>query len=149
MRLGDAIFRRTGLIRRSTTKRSPSTSNYRFVDLINDPPDQSLLVAADADIYVRKLAIPWKRQEDGRLLIATAEPGPATLLFARERWGADIEFVVTSKFDIVWAVQTAFGDELSHRAVHKLREHDSEMSAHQVFTPAQIIIGYAAADCRP
>ena len=53
--------------------------------------------------------MPWRRR-DGRLCIATAEPGPETVLFARGRWGAEIEFVVVSKFDIVFAVQTAFAD---------------------------------------
>ncbi len=62
-------------------------------------------------------------------MIATAEPGPETLLFARERWGVGIEFAVTSKFDIVWAVQTAFADSLSHRAVYELAELNPEMSA--------------------
>ncbi len=143
VRLGDAILSKNWADPAIYYKAVAQHFELPLVDLIKDVPDQSLLVAAEADIYVRKLAIPWKRQ-DGHLLIATAEPGPATLLFARERWGADIRLVVAPKFDIVWAVQTAFGDELSHHAVHKLREHDSEMSAHQVFTPAQIIIGYAA-----
>ncbi len=85
--------------------------------------------------------MPWRRR-DGRLLIATAEPGPETVLFARERWGADIEFVVVSKFDIVFAVQTAFADALSRRAVFELAELDPEMSARTVFTAPQMIAAY-------
>ncbi len=54
--------------------------------------------------------------------------------------------MVASKFDIVWAVQTAFADALSHRAVFELAERDPEMSAQQVFTPAQVVVGYAPAD---
>src|SRR6202171_3527982 len=78
-----------------------------FVDLIHDAPDLALLLAEEADIYARHLTIPWKRS-DGKILIATAEPGPETVLFARKRWGVNVAFVVASKFDIVWAVQTAF-----------------------------------------
>ncbi len=77
--------------------------------------------------------MPWRRG-DGRLLIATAEPGPETVLFARGRWGADIEFVVVSKFDIVYSVQTAFANALSRRAVFELAELDPQMSARTVFT---------------
>jgi cellulose synthase/poly-beta-1,6-N-acetylglucosamine synthase-like glycosyltransferase len=112
-----------------------------FVDLIRDAPDPALLVTADADTYARRLTIPWSRR-DGHIVIATANPGPDVVLFARERWGADIEFVVASKFDIVWAVQTAFADALSHCAVYQLAERNPEFSAQQVFTPAQVIFAY-------
>jgi glycosyltransferase XagB len=113
-----------------------------FVDLIRDPPDLDLLLEGEADIYARKLMIPWGRS-DGRLLIATAEPGPDIVLYARERWGANVGFVVATKFDIVWAVQAAFDDALSARAVYELAERNPELSAQRVFTPGQVIFGYA------
>jgi hypothetical protein len=91
-----------------------------FVDLIRDAPDPDLLFAEEADIYARNLTIPWKRS-DGKILIATAEPGPETVLFARKRWGVDIAFVVASKFDIVWAVQTAFADAPSTSSPNSIR----------------------------
>ncbi|WP_315721571.1 MULTISPECIES: glycosyltransferase family 2 protein [unclassified Bradyrhizobium] len=113
-----------------------------FVDLIREPPDLALLREGEADIYARTLIMPWK-QSDGRLMIATAEPGPETLLFARKRWGANIGFVVATKFDIVWAVQAAFDDALSARAVYELADLNPELSAQRVFTPGQIVFGYA------
>jgi cellulose synthase/poly-beta-1,6-N-acetylglucosamine synthase-like glycosyltransferase len=113
-----------------------------FVDLIRDAPDSALLFAEEADIYARNLTIPWKHS-DGKILIATAEPGPETVLFARKRWGVNVAFVVASKFDIVWAVQTAFADALSHRAVYELAELNPDLSAQRVFTPGQIMFGYA------
>jgi len=113
-----------------------------FVDLIRDPPDLNLLLEGEADIYARKLTIPW-RSGDGRLLIATAEPGPDIVLYARERWGANVAFVVATKFDIIWAVQAAFDDALSARAVYELAELSPELSAQRVFTAGQILFGYA------
>jgi len=113
-----------------------------FVDLIRDPPDLDLLLEGEADIYARKLTMPWRRS-DGRLLIATAEPGPDIVLYARERWGANVAFVVATKFDIVWAVQAAFDDALSVRAVYELAERNPELSAQRVFTPGQVIFGHA------
>jgi len=112
-----------------------------FVDLIRDPPDLGLLFEGEADIYARMLTIPW-RDSDGRLLIATAEPGPETVLFARERWGANVAFVVATKFDIIWAVQAAFDEALSVRAVYELAELSPELSAQRVITPGQAVFAY-------
>jgi cellulose synthase/poly-beta-1,6-N-acetylglucosamine synthase-like glycosyltransferase len=113
-----------------------------LVNLISDPPDLDLLLEGEADIYARKLAIPWK-SSDGQLLIATAEPGPDIVLYARERWGTHVAFVVATKFDIIWAVQAAFDDALSARAIYELAELSPELSAQRVFTPGQLIFGYA------
>jgi cellulose synthase/poly-beta-1,6-N-acetylglucosamine synthase-like glycosyltransferase len=141
VRLGDAILSRNWAEPAVYYQAVAYHYELPFVDLIADAPDSSLLAVGEADTYARKLTMPWRRR-DGRLAIATADPGPDMVLFARERWGADIEFVVASKFDIVWAVQTAFADELSHHAVYDLAELNPEMSAQQVFTPAQIIFVY-------
>jgi glycosyltransferase XagB len=109
-----------------------------FVDLMADPPDTALLDEALAADYMQHLVIPWRRR-NGRLVIATAQPGPDTLLFARSHWSADSEFVVTSKFDILWQVQRIFRDHQSRQAVFELAEIDPEMSARRVVTPAQFV----------
>lgn len=142
VRLGDAILSRNWTDPAVYYQAVAYHYELPFVDLIRDAPDPTLLAAAEADTYARKLTIPWRRHE-GRIVIATAEPGPEAVLFARKRWGPAIEFVVTSKFDIVWAVQTAFADALSHRAVYDLAERNPELSAQEVFTPAQVIFGSA------
>ena len=141
VRLGDAILSRNWADPALYYQAVAFHYELPFVDLIMDPPDRTLLSAADAEIYARNLTIPWKHR-DGKLMIATAEPGSETVLFARKRWGADIAFVVVSKFDIVWAVQGAFDDALSHRAVYELAELNPELSAKQVFTPGQVVFGY-------
>jgi glycosyltransferase XagB len=141
VRLGDAILSRNWAEPAVYYQAVAFHYELPFVNLIRDAPDVALLSADDADTYARKLTIPWKRSE-GHIVIATAEPGPETLLFARQRWGVGVTFVVASKFDIVWAVQTAFADALSHRAVYELAELNPELSAKQVFTPGQVIFGY-------
>jgi cellulose synthase/poly-beta-1,6-N-acetylglucosamine synthase-like glycosyltransferase len=141
VRLGDAILARNWIPPKTYYQGLANYYDLPFLDLERDPPDRSLLRAADADSYVLKLTLPWG-QRDGRMIIATAEPGPDTVLFARQRWGTAVDFVVTSKFDIVWTVQSAFGAALSHQAVYGLAEHDPEMSAKEVFTPAQVVVGY-------
>ena len=141
VRLGDALLSRNWMDPRLYYETFAQNFDLPFVDLMRDPPDLTLLSAADADLYAGRLTMPWRRR-DGRLLIATAEPGPETLLSARERWGADIEFVVVSKFDIVFTVQTAFGEALSRQAVYELADLDPEMSARTVFTASQMIAAY-------
>ncbi len=112
-----------------------------FVRLADGEPDADLLNAADVDVYLQNLVIPWRRR-DGVLQLATCEPGPKMLLFARARWGAAIEFVVASKFDIIEAVQRRFSADLSHGAVHELEETDPEMSARRVISRGQAIAMY-------
>jgi cellulose synthase/poly-beta-1,6-N-acetylglucosamine synthase-like glycosyltransferase len=142
VRLGDAILARNWIRPKAYYQALANYYDVPFLDLNRDPPDEALLLAADADSYTQKLMLPWRRR-DGRLVIATAEPGPETVLFARQRWGAAIEFAVASKFDIIWAVQSAFSAMLSHQAVFELAEQDPKMSAKQVFAPAQVVVVYA------
>ena len=141
VRLGDALLSRNWMNPRLYYETFAQHFDLPFVDMISEPPDPALLQPSDADIYALRLTMPWRRR-DGRIYVATAEPGPQTLLFARQRWGADLEFVVASKFDIVFAVQNAFADALSHRAVFELAELDPVMSARRVLTMPQAIVGY-------
>jgi len=141
VRLGDALLSRNWIDPRIYYETYAQNFDLAFVDLIREPPDLALLRVSDAEAYANRLTMPW-RHSDGRLLIATAEPGPETVLFARGKWGADIDFVVVSKFDIVAAIQTAFANALSHRAVFELAEFDPQMSARTVFTTPQMIVAY-------
>jgi cellulose synthase/poly-beta-1,6-N-acetylglucosamine synthase-like glycosyltransferase len=141
VRLGDALLSCNWVDPRLYYETYAQYFDLPFVDLMREPPDREVLQASDAEFYATRLTMPWRRS-NGRLFIATAEPGPETVLFARSRWGADIEFVVVSKFDIVVAVQTAFANALSHRAVFELAEFDPQMSARTVFTTPQMIAAY-------
>jgi glycosyltransferase XagB len=141
VRLGDALLSRNWMDPRRYYETYAQHFDLRFVDLISEPPDRKLIRADETDLYASRLTMPWRRG-DGRLFIATAEPGPETVLFARGRWGNDIDFVVVSKFDIVYAVQTAFAKALSRRAVFELAELDPQMSARTVFTTPQTLIAY-------
>ena len=120
--------RATGSSRRLYYETFAQHFDLPFVDLVSEPPDPALLPPSDADIYARApdhaVAAPRRPHVRGD---RRARPG--NLLFARQRWGTAIEFVVASKFDIIFAIQTAFADALSHRAVFELAELDPDMSA--------------------
>lgn len=117
--------------------------DMEFVDLRQDPPDSALLREEDVDDYTRELVVPWRR-ENGRIVVAVARPGPHALLFARERWGRNVRFVLTAKFDILWSMQRAFSESHSKRAVFELAELDPTMSASTVVTRGQLVAVWAA-----
>jgi cellulose synthase/poly-beta-1,6-N-acetylglucosamine synthase-like glycosyltransferase len=141
--LGDALLSRNWMEPRRYYETYAQHFDLPFVDMISEPPDRALLLVADTDVYTARLTMPWRRGDDDRLFVATAQPGPETVLFARERWGANIEFIVVSKFDIIYTVQTRFAAALSRRAVFELAELEPEMSARTVFTTPQMIAAYA------
>jgi glycosyltransferase XagB len=142
VRLGDALLSRNWMDPRRYYATYARHFDLPFVDLMREPPDRRLLRADEVDLYAARLTLPWRRGDD-RLFIATAEPGPETVLFARSRWGADIDFIVVSKFDIIYTVQTRFAAALSRRAVFELAELDPKMSARTVLTTPQMIVAYA------
>jgi cellulose synthase/poly-beta-1,6-N-acetylglucosamine synthase-like glycosyltransferase len=142
VRLSDAVLSRNWVEPAGYYRAVAQHYSLPFVDLVETPPDATLLSPADADIYAWTLTMPYRRI-DGRLTIVTADPGPETLLFAREQWGEHVEFAVATKFDVTWSVQTIFHEALSARAVMALAERDPAMSARQVATAPQIACAYA------
>jgi cellulose synthase/poly-beta-1,6-N-acetylglucosamine synthase-like glycosyltransferase len=114
-----------------------------FVNLIEQPPDETLFVAADYRAYAQHLFLPW-RKVGGVLSVATAEPDSQEL---RNHWRgrADVRFVMTSKFDILWELQRVAGPEFSEQAVFHLAHCNPQHSAQQVVTPPQQIVGIVVA----
>lgn len=133
-RLGDIILS-TGWIR-PLDFYSVLARHFRldFVNLIEKPVDGSLVNSDEYDDYAKHLYIPWKH-ENGTLWIATADPLSPEL---RQRWkGPSVEFVVTSKFDILWELQRVANYSFSQNAVNRLAERSPEHSAKTVITSPQ------------
>ncbi len=113
-----------------------------FIRLSHIRVDKSLLDPKDIDFYLAHLMMPTSRNSD-HLVIALTDPGPKSLLLARQKWGSAIEFMITSKNDIIGFVQQEFAKELSHRAVYELAEMDPDMSARTVLSRGQAIFLYS------
>jgi cellulose synthase/poly-beta-1,6-N-acetylglucosamine synthase-like glycosyltransferase len=141
VRLGDAVLSRNWLRPEAYYRALAQHYGLPFVDLLHEPPDVALLTARDVDLYTAALTMPHARR-DGRLTIVTADPGPETVLFARQQWGAQIDFAVASKFDVSWAVQSTFHEALSERAISVLSARDPVMSARHVASLPQVAFGY-------
>lgn len=108
-----------------------------FVDLLKQPPDVTLLDTEDITFYNSLLYLPWQ-VKDGVTIIAIADPSEAAMRHARERFGV-VDFVITSKFDVLWLLQNSNDDFFTHNAIRKLAEQMPEHSASVVFTRTQII----------
>ncbi|WP_066555291.1 glycosyltransferase [Croceicoccus bisphenolivorans] len=115
------------------------------VDLMDQPPEPALLHEDEVDDYMRELTVPWRRGESGRLVVATARPGPEAMLHIRRRYGSAVDVVVTSRRALRHAVQDRFSASWTHRAVYELDERDPQMSARTVFTPWQLFAMWIAA----
>jgi cellulose synthase/poly-beta-1,6-N-acetylglucosamine synthase-like glycosyltransferase len=114
------------------------------VNLLTAPPDASLINQDDLSHYGELLILPWRRI-GGVIQIASADPSIEAIAFARQRFGDHIEFVITSKFDIIWQLQHNSDVYMSHNAVNMLLDMDPEYSAKQVFSGIQIVLlGVAA-----
>src|SRR6202161_3695260 len=75
VRLGDALLSRNWIDPQRYYEPYAQNFDLPFIDLIREPPDRTLLRASETDAYSMRLTMPWRRK-DGRIVIATAEPGP-------------------------------------------------------------------------
>lgn len=138
-RLGDIILAK----RWTTTWKFYTTlaTHYKlpFVNLMSGSPTTSLIKQQDIIHYTELLVLPLQ-EINGRTVVATADPCPEVEAFAHERWGDAVDFVITSKFDIIWTLQSDQEKYLSELAVNELADRMPEQSARVVFTLPQLII---------
>lgn len=144
-RLGDILLAK-GWVRAQDFYRTLANHYQRpFVDLIADPPEAALFTGDDIVEYTRLLFLPWRRR-GAQVVVAVADPGAEMLAAVHARFGDAVEFVITSKFDIIWQVQRHGDAQLTEEAVFSLAELRPEESARQVFTGRQIVeLGLIAA----
>lgn len=106
-----------------------------FINLMAEPPTPSLLDPADLDFYIAHQCLPW-RGRDGDPIYVSTEPGPAAAALA-EKTGRAPVVLITSKFDILWTLQSTFHGQLTDRAQWGLARHEPESSAHIRLIPEQ------------
>ena len=109
-----------------------------FINLMDIPPQKSLWQESELDQYTEHLVLPF-RQEGNRTIFACADPSQAALSFMEEHSTGEYDFVITSKFDIIWVIQREANDYLVDYAVNDLANKQPVNSARQVFTSAQLI----------
>lgn len=111
-----------------------------FVDLLKEPPDPALPEAADRQAYLDLGLMPWRRRDDGCILIAATNIDGPIIDWAQSRYGEGrFVFVITSTFDITWQVQQQFSAEDDHDARERLWEMSPQDSARLTVTKRQKI----------
>lgn len=141
-RLGDVVLAQRGVTALRFYTVLSAHFGLNFVNLLQQPIDSALFEPQRLADYAQRLVLPW-RQEEGRLVLAVADPGPETFAWARNLYGEDVRFVGTSKFDIVWGLQQQADAQLTHDALNLLAEHAPEHSAKQVITRRQVVFLWA------
>jgi cellulose synthase/poly-beta-1,6-N-acetylglucosamine synthase-like glycosyltransferase len=115
-----------------------------FVNLVEDPPDASLFDKERIEEYAAGLYLPW-RADGGRLTLALAEPDEAAFAGLRSRYGADTQFVITSRLDILWSIQRLANRHLLIDAIFRRAQIDPVHSAAVVVTRPQMAVAAACA----
>jgi glycosyltransferase XagB len=111
----------------------------RFIDLLQQPPEEGLARARYLESYIALKVIPWRR-ELGALTFATAEPSERLDDFIMRTHGDDYKLVVTSPMDIRLTIEQRFADELKHISVDGLYSATPERSAKSTLTRLQRLI---------
>jgi len=110
----------------------------RNVDLMKEHIDESLLNRQHLSTYSENLFVPWRR-EDGLLKVAVVDVNAQLLELVDSVVDEPFDFVVTSKFDIIWLLQEVGNQYYSEKAVHELANMQPEYSASEVFTVRQLV----------
>jgi cellulose synthase/poly-beta-1,6-N-acetylglucosamine synthase-like glycosyltransferase len=109
----------------------------RFVDLVDEPPDEELVRSCPDEVMVADGWVPIARA-DAVVRVATCErPTPERRTAIERILGARVLFEVTTDWDIQHAISEVFADRLAHQAAHGLSERDPEQSARAGFAPWQ------------
>lgn len=104
-----------------------------FVNLQENPCDESFLEESQRDVYISLGLIPWQRGEDGIMRIACCDTSHSAHEYAKQRFGESYEFVITSPFDILWSVQKYFADIDDEEARESLFREMPQFSAKKLF----------------
>jgi len=108
------------------------------VNLMDAPIDESLVDRDSLSTYSENLFIPWRR-EGGLLKVAVVDVNPALLELVDEIVGEPFDFVITSKFDVIWVLQEIGNQFYSEKAVHQLANELPQFSASEVITKRQLL----------
>ena len=102
----------------------------RFVNLMKELPDQTLLEADERDVYRELKVIPLCNQGE-LVVLATSDVSKALEFWASEKY-SDYVFVITSPFDINWTIQQNFAKEDDEDARDGLWKRDPRHSAKEL-----------------
>lgn len=145
-RLG-AILVAAGLIRRTAVYRVLArTWDCGYIDLVTTPLDLSLLDGLDPHALAEEGWLPFRR-DGARILVATSErPTAERRALIEDRLGSPVDLVVTTDWDILQSLNTAYRETVVEQSTLGLWRRDHMQSARQVLLAGQrALLGLAVA----
>ncbi|MCH2546129.1 MAG: glycosyltransferase [Alphaproteobacteria bacterium] len=112
--------------------------HYRlpFVNLHHTPADSTLQRKEDCNDYIRFKAAPFTKKNN-TVVLATSDPSEALMQWAQQRYGDNVDFVITSPYDIYWHIDTHFSEQLDTHSRLNLKNIMPHKSASSVITLSQ------------
>lgn len=115
-----------------------------LVDIKNYDIDYSYLSQCDIHHLNSYLYIPLKRDYDGYLIVAAADPYDERLANSlMVKFRTNIKLVAADDLDIIWMAHKVQGRDLVNDAVFSLMKKDPASSGHITFTDSQLIFSFA------
>ncbi len=108
-----------------------------FINLFKAFPDTRLWKDEELTRYTELLVLPFRKME-GYTLFAIADSTPAVFEYMNAQSSGSYDYVITSKFDIIWSAQSKADHHFSDLAINELARQQPENSAGQVFTSQQL-----------
>jgi len=145
-RLG-AVLVAAGLVPRTAVYRVLARNwDCDYVDLVNTSLDLSLLDGLDPHQLAEEGWLPYRR-DAGRILVATAErPTEERRALVEDRMGSPVSLVLTTDWDILQALHTAYRETVVEQATMGLWRRDRAQSARQVLLTGQrVLLGLTVA----
>jgi cellulose synthase/poly-beta-1,6-N-acetylglucosamine synthase-like glycosyltransferase len=140
-RLGEILVRRGTLSRLTVAQVLAEQVGVPFVTLAGREPRRELFVGLDPEEALRCRLVPFERTDEGALRVATSEvPDEALRARATALFGAPVELVLTTEWDLVQFVLAAGAEHLGKRAAYGLAEQDMDLSALRVLTRPQAVV---------
>ena len=139
-RLG-AILVAAGLIRRTAVYRVLArTWDCGYIDLVTTPLDLSLLDGLDPHALAEEGWLPFRR-DGARVAVATSErPTAERQALIEDRLGSPVDLVVTTDWDILQSLNTAYRETVVEQSTLGLWRRDHMQSARQVLLAGQRVL---------
>lgn len=114
---------------------------YEFVDVRNEEIDESFLEKCDIHHLNSFLYLPIKKDYDGSLIVAAADPFDERLANTLSiKFNCNITLKAADDLDITWLAHKLRGREIVDESVYHLYKKDPAISGHLTFTNTQLVV---------
>ncbi len=137
-KLGDTLVALGAIGLRQLHQALADQHGLRYVNLMDEPPESTLLhQMLSPELCLSRRLVPWRRHEDGGLIIAVTDPSEETRKWCRKQFGSLTHLVMTSPMDIRLILQRECGLQLEQASILSLWQRHPLLSSRNVWWPAQ------------